>query len=242
MNAEVKSSKWLLKSFNCYMGSSLDTMDCEGTLQQISDFCLLRLRSEQTNTQQALALAKVLRAVQGTDTPPRYQDLLQARLQHGGFKDETDWIVSCIRKGTPDLAIGAINAARRNADERVRNAVCRVLSDPEIRADVRAAAIHWTATAKNQQVFNLLCDLVANQTPAYKREFLPILGKNYAFSDRPVVEAARAVLERQLQNSAAQTLGDLAQGQLKNLEKKDLGKDPQRWRNWLQLHPVTSHG
>lgn len=242
MNAEVKSSKWVLKSFNCYMGSSLYALDCEGTLQQLADCCLLRLRSQQTNAEQALAIGKVLRAVQTNDTAAPYQVLLRARLQRGGFKDETDWLVSCITTGTPDLEIEAISAAWRNSDERVEHAVCRVLTNDLIRADVRAAAINWAAAATNRQVFLTLSDLVDNPTPSFKREYLPILAQDYPFSDRPVVTAARAVWEHQAKDSPIQTLGDLARAQLKHVAKKDLGKDPQRWRNWLQSHRLVLHG
>ena len=238
MSAQVKSSKWLLKSFNCYMGSSLDAMDCEGTLQQLADFCLLRLRSEQTNAQQAAAIRKVLRTVSGTNTPS-YQELLKARLQLGGFKDETDWIVNCILEGTPDLAMQAIESATGNRDIRVRNALCHVLTDPKIRPDVRATAVHCAGTIRNRETLAALCDLVGDQTPAYRREFLPILAKDYPFSDRPVVGAARAVLERQLKGSLSQTLGELARAELKGLAKRDLGKDSQRWHDWLQTHPFT---
>jgi hypothetical protein len=242
MRAEVKSSKWLLNSFNCYMASSLDAMDCEGTRQQLTDFCLLRLRAEQTNTQQVVAIRKVLRTIAGPGAPAPYQELLQARLRAGGFRDETDWMVNCILQGPPDLALQALEAASRNSDPRVRRALCELLRNPEVRADVRAAAINQAGTIRDRQIQAALCELLNDPTPAYRREFLPLLDQHYPFSSRPVVGAARAVVERQLKSSLKQTLGELAHAQLKKLTKRDLGKDPQRWREWLQAHPAASAG
>lgn len=240
MTAEVKSSKWLLKSFSCSMGSSLDAMDCEGTLQQLADFCLLRLRSEQTNAQQAMAIRKVLRTVAGPAGTGQYPQLLQARLRQGGFRDETEWIASCIREGSPDLAMQAIDAATRNSDPRICQALCQVLANPKQRSDVRAAAINWAGTVRDREILGALCELLNNSTPAYRREFFPLFDRNYPFSSQPVVGAARAVVERQFKASLGQTLGELAHAQLKNLAKRDLGKDPRRWRDWLQAHPLTS--
>jgi len=239
MTAEVKSSKWLLKSFNAYIGSSLDAMDCEGTLEQVTDYCLLRLRRDQTNAPVAAAIRKVLRTVSGKETPGPYQELLQARLQRGGFKDETDWLVDCILEGTPDLAILAIDEAGRNPGAGVLSSVCQVLADTKMRPDVRAAAIHYAGKIRNDKLLAALCDLVPDPTPVCRREFFPILSKSYPFSERPVVEAARPIVERQIKESLSETLGGLSRGQLKRVTKRDFGKDPQRWRDRLQTHPFS---
>lgn len=238
MSAEVKTSKWLFKSFQCNIGSSLDPLDCTGTLEEISDFCLLRLRAEHTNAQHAVSMSKVLGRVAGaTEASVPYAVLLARRLHDGGFKDENEWIVRCLRQDCADLTIEAIRAAQGNQDERIEQALCGLMADAHRRADVRAAAIYWAGTVKSRRAWSVLCDLVPDTTSVYPQGWPPMFSPVYPFSGRPVVRAARAVFERELkQSSSAQTLGGLARAGLRRVARKDLGNDPQVWQAWLQSH------
>src|SRR5204862_783811 len=76
MTAQVKRSKWFLKTFSCYLASGLDPMDCQGTREQLTDFCLLRLRAENTNSQHAAVLIKLLARVTGQTERASYEELL----------------------------------------------------------------------------------------------------------------------------------------------------------------------
>ena len=242
MLAEVKSSKWLIKSFHAYLGGSLDPLDCEGTREQIADFCLLRLRGERTNAEHAAVIKKVLGVVTTNRVEAGYNELLAARLRRGGFVDETDWVVQCLRSGPSELAIQALEAARGSKDERVRAAVCRVMADRDRRADVRAAAIGLAAGLGGDCTFLALCDLLPDATPVFQPEFVPMTRSDYPFANRMSVKAALQMVEKDQENASSKSLGEVAHLQLKRMAKRDLGTDPARWRNWLRSHPSRSSG
>jgi hypothetical protein len=234
LGAQVKSSRWLFKSFSGYISSGLESLDCEGTRQQIVDYCWLTLRGE-TNALHSTQLLKVLRVL-GSDANQTYKDWLAQRLEQGGFKDETDWIVNCALDETPELAIRALDQIKNNSDERVRTAVCRILSEHGRRADVRAAAIDSAAAINRKDTLLALCDVLGDPAPAYQRSFLVMTRPGYPFADEMVVRAGLESFENQLKKSPPKTLGELAHSQLKKLARHDSGSDPVRWRRWVEAH------
>ena len=73
---------------------------------------------------------------------------------------------------------------------------------------------------------------------------MPMLKKEYPFADLISVKAVKPIIEKQFKPPAeySKTLGDLAEAQLKKLTKRNFGKDPQRWRAWIESHPVAANG
>jgi hypothetical protein len=234
--AQVKSSKWLIKSFQGYIGSSLDPINCEGTREQLADFCLLRLRDEQRNGVHSAALKKILRTVTESEPKGDYTNLLAERLHRDGLKDETAWIVNCLQEDTPELSLQAIEAARHNPDPRINEALSIIITSPCIRPDVRAAAIDLVSSLRNQQLLRALCEVLGDPTLAYRREFMAMTREDYPFADRIVVRTALQIYDRQLEHSPSRTLGELAQARLKKLTKRDFGQDPKLWREWIDSH------
>ena len=241
MSAQVKSSKWLLRRFNANIGSSLDPLDCDGTRQQVADFCLLRLREARKFPQRSMAIKKVFNAVTQTDSLDSYGELLASRLGQGPCRDETDWIVGCVYSGCDSLALEALDAVKGNRDERVAEAVCRVISDHHNRSDVRAAAMRLVPGLANARARFILCDLLNDRTPAYQPDFMPMTRLDYPFSDRIAVKEVLHLLQKNSKQTPSKTLGDLARKGLTKIAHKDLGPDPVRWRDWLRRHPVKSY-
>jgi hypothetical protein len=236
--AQVKPSKWLIKSFSGYIGGSVDILSCEGTQEQLEDFCLLRLRDERSNALHSVAVKKILKRV--TETQPKfdYSNLLAETLGRRGLKDENAWLVKCLEEGTPELVIEAIEATRHNSDPRIADAVSGVITNPAVRADVRAAAIQRTSETRSRVLACALCSVLEDHAVAYRREFLAMARDDYPFTDRMAVRAALRAYDRQLKRHPSKTIGELAHAQLQNLTKRDLGKDPKVWRNWIDAHPV----
>ncbi|HTG44849.1 MAG TPA: M28 family peptidase [Verrucomicrobiae bacterium] len=232
LSAQSKTSPWLLKSFGFGIGLSYDGIDCEGTSEQIADFCLLRLRSHGTNAVHGEKTRKVLGRVTGTEPKGSYKELLQDRLRKGGFQDETEWIASCIGSESPDLALQAIGTVVN--DTRIRKAALALISDQSVRGDVRAAAITLLGKSKDKAVLLALCDVLHEETPAHRREYSAMFREDYPFSERVVVQTVRPIMEKQMKADLAQTIGNLAHTKLKKAAKKDFGKDVRRWREWAQ--------
>jgi len=240
--AEVKSSKFLINSFAGYLSSGLDPLSCEGTREQLEDYCLLRLRECQSNTVRFAAMKKVAQSLSGAIPEGGYPELLATRLCRGGLDQETAWIAQCLEQDAPDLALQALAAAKYNRDARISDALGRIISSVGTRSDVRAAAIQQADDLRNPRLASALCERVGDRTPVYRTGYAAMTRDDYPFSDRLAVRALLQVYERQLANSRPETLGDLAQRQLRKLTKHDFGKDPRKWREWVHAHSVSPRG
>ena len=229
--AQSRTSPWLLKTFGFGMALSYVGFDCEGTREEIADFCLLRLRSDGTNAVHGERTRKVLARVTGSEPKGAYKELLQERLRRGGLKDEAEWIVRCMRSESPDLALQAINAAVN--DPRIRQAAREMINDRSIRGDVRAAAITLLGKSRDKDVLLAFCDVLGDTTPADKLEYSAMFRASYPFSDRIVVKTIKPIMEKQMKPDLGKTIGDLAHARLKKTAKKNFGMDAQRWRAWV---------
>jgi hypothetical protein len=234
--ADSKTSKWLLKSFNFSMSSNPGGFDCDGTREQIIDFCLLRLRGQEKNPRRTAVVKKVLTAVNGTAPTEGYDQMIGERLRRGGFKDEAEWMASCVLGDCPDLAALAIET--KTDDPRVAAAIRSVIIKPGVRGDVRAAGIRSVGNRRDKRGLLALCDIVEDSSPASRPEFTAMLKTDYPFSDRLIAKTARPLFEMQIEQSgeATKTIGDLAGEQLKKVAKKDFGKDSLKWRDWVTRH------
>jgi hypothetical protein len=171
-----------------------------------------------------------LARVTGSEPKGAYKELLQERLRSGGLKDETEWIASCMRSESPDLALQAINAAVN--DPRIRKAARGMINDRSIRGDVRAAAITLLGKSRDKDVLRAFCDVLEDTTPADKPEYSAMFRPGYPFSDQLVVKTIKPIMERQMKPDWGKTIGNLAHAKLKKMAKKDFGTDAQRWRTW----------
>lgn len=239
LSAECRSSRWFIKSFSGEFSASVAGVDCEGTRQQIADYCLLLLRREQTNDVRSTALRKVYRTVTGKDGI--YAQLLKERLAEGGFDNETEWILACVSSDSPDLALEAVGAAEIAApshEEQIRRAACRILLDRPIRADLRVSALGLAGKhgAKDRLTLLALCDVLDDDSPASEPESLPRFREDYPFAERQSVKISKTVIEQQMKRSpnASKSIGDLARDELKKSTGEDFGKDAEQWREWIR--------
>jgi hypothetical protein len=229
LTAQSRTSPLLLKSFGFSMGLSYDGWDCEGTHEQLVDYCLLRLRNDGTNEVYRARTRKVLSKVAGAEKTDKA--LMQERLRQGSFKDEGAWIASCMKSECPEVALQAISTALN--DKRTRATACSLIADRTVRGDVRAAAITLLSRSRQKTVLLALCDALEDSTPANKREYAAMFRADYPFSDRIVVKIVRPIVEKQMKPDLSKTIGDLAYAGLKKAAKKDFGTDAQPWREWV---------
>jgi hypothetical protein len=238
MAAEIKWRKWVLKSFNASIGIGVEDLSCEGTREQLMDYCLLRWHAEQSNAVHAAALRKVLRSVTGDEPCDDFKTQFKQRLHSGGFDNAKDWLVHCIGSDCPQLQLQGLQAAMesRDEDKRLSRAACRLLAGSSVRPDVRASAIDMAVRANSRESLLAVCKLLGDSTPVYKREFVPMLQQDYPFIERAIVKATRQEMERWFKKSpdASKTLGKLAREKLRKVAKRDLGGQEQPWRSWVE--------
>ena len=225
-----------IKGFGMSMSLSYVGADCKGTRQEISDFCLLRLRSYRSNEVCAAQTRKLIHALNGTNSIGPYAQLLEQRLALGGFKDETDWIVFCISSRSPDLALEALTAY--SDVPRVRETVCKIVRDRKIRSDVRTEAIKLIAKSKDKDCLFALCDVLDDPAPPDTLEYYSLFDKDFPFANRVLIQSIRPLLETQIIGTLKRnpTIGALARSQLKKAAGRDLGADAAPWREWIMTN------
>ena len=235
---EVKPSKWLVNSFSGGLSATLDRMDCEGSQEQIADYCLLCWRSVGTNDSRSAAVKKVCQAVGGMETGLGFKASIQRRVERGGFKDEIDWITKCIQSPNPELAMEALTATKDSHDERIAATISKVIIDRTARPDVRAAAIGLALELRGKASLTAMCEVLDDSSPSWKIEYDWLFNKAYPFSNRTPIRVLQPFIEKFLhdQAKAAKTIGRLAHDGLKKACRKDFWNDAVRWRKWVGSH------
>ena len=235
LKAQAKRSKILLESFSFGIFGGFEGLDCVGTRQQLADLCLLRLREEQTNCLHFENIRKVFNVVSGVASKSGYKELLAERLQGGGYMSESQWIASCIGSGIPALARKAIVNEVQDNDGGVREAMCKVIVDREMQADVRALAIERARPKAAKDVLLALCAVLDDAHPAFSKDFWPVFRPKYPFAERLEVKTMMPFfeIEAQQQSSTSRPIADLALAQLRKVTRQDFGKDPEKWRRWI---------
>jgi hypothetical protein len=229
----TKNAFWPFKSSTVTMEPTLDTLDCEGSREQLTDFCLLRLRVDPTNTLRANAISKVLRAVTGAKAQGGYAEWLQARLAQAGGGAENEWLLSCLQSANPDLALAATWTAGDSRDARIQAAACDLLRNRELRVDVRQGAIHLAERHPNQAFLLSLAEVLDDPSRVHQRELCPQFLPGYPLTNSTTLWAMRPLLERRF-SQFTNTIGQRALQDLRQFTKKDFGGDVQAWKNWVQ--------
>jgi hypothetical protein len=212
---------------------AFEPLDCEGSREQLTDLCLLRLHADPTNRASLQGMKKVLRAVNGQEPQGGYKEWLQARLNQEGYKKETDWLLSCIASGNPELAREAIGAAHDCKDPRVPQAVREVLRDRNVRADVRAEAMRLEARRRDKAALLALTEVLDDSSPVYKREFSAPFRPDYPLTNSMIYRTVLPLVEKYY-SEQNKTIGQTALENLKKLTKKNFGADAEKWRDWVR--------
>jgi hypothetical protein len=235
---EVKPSKWLVNSFSGGLSATLDRMDCEGSQEQVTDYCLLCWRAVRKDDSRSAALKKVCQAVSGMETGLGLMRLIQQRVERGGFKDEIDWITNCIQSPNPELAAQALTAVTDSQDERIAVTISKVIINQSVRPDVRAAAIGLALKRGGRAPLTAMCDVLDDTSPSWKIEYDWLLNKAYPFSNRTQIRVLQPFIDKAFddQVKATKTIGSLAHDGLKKACRKDFGMDAMRWRKWVESH------
>lgn len=225
-------SLWLFKTFGASISAGTSSLDCAGSRTELVDYCLLRMRTARTNELHLRELRRVLSVVEEELATAGYPELLQARLARGGFQNETDWIVHCVRSRNPSLALEAIGSDGIT-DAAFQEALRDILFDRSVRPDVRASALAAMKGA-GTPILSELCELLDDSSLAFRPDYKPRSRPDYPFANREIVKLMKPIMESQSWGTSAKTIADLVREKLRRATGHDFLCDSAKWKEWLQ--------
>lgn len=235
MKIEGEVSGWLFKHGGFSMFASFQGEDCEGTKEQIIDFCLLQLFGNPEDEAYFKVWQKVLTKVTAAEQRQTHDEWMQCRIEKSGWKNEKEWVLNLMRSENPYLAKAAISSAQEIAGEEAEEVLCEIIRNNDIRANVRARAIWALAEDAGPEAMLVLVDMLDDNTLCHSKEDNLHMYESYPFYDHPGVRLMSEMMENwYIEEGKSITLGSEAEKKLKELTKKDFGKDMKAWRKWIE--------
>ena len=233
LSVQAKPLIWPFDTFQASFAASFEALDCEGSRQDLVDYCLLYVRAQRTNELHTAAIQKVLRTITGAEAAGKYRDWLQARLDQLGFASENDWILACLTNPHPPVVHEALGAAETSNDPQVWNSIRGIMLNRKLRPDVRAQAIQLTEHHRDQPTLIALTQILDDPVPSYDREHSPQLSPGYPLADRMTFQCLRPFLEQTFAQKP-DTIGEAALRQLRKATRRNFGPDAQKWKAFLE--------
>lgn len=228
-----KMSGWVFSWPELRFGYLLMPLGCVGSREEIVDYSLLVWRENLKDSSYGEAFQKILKTVTTKNCGSSYDEWLKWRLKEGGWPDEKKWVLDAVRSDNPDLARAAVSKAHTIAGDEGDLAIFNLIGDKNVRADVRGRAISVMGKDVERKGLLALVDMLADETPHWQREHMHFMDESYPFSDYPLVLPMRKWYE---ERAKSWTLGQEAENRLKQLTKKDFGKDGEAWRKWIEAN------
>jgi len=237
MKFEGEVSGWLFKHGGFRMYASFQGIDCEGTKEQIIDFCLLQLGSNPEDEAYFRAWQKVLTAVTGAKHGQTHDEWMRWRIANSGWNNEKEWVLGLMRSDNPHLAAAAISSAQEIAGKKAEHVLCEIIRNNDVRANVRAKAIWTLSEDAGPAAMLALVDMLDDNTPCHSKEDKLHMYESYPFYEHPAVRMMSEMMDNWYTEIAKSiTLGSEAEKKLRELTKKDFGKDGKAWRKWIEGH------
>jgi len=234
---EGEVSGWLFKHGGFGMFFSFQDENCEGTKEQITDFCLLKLGSNPEDEAYLRAWQKVLTKVAGAKHGQTHDEWMQWRIENSRWKNEKEWVLNLMRSDNPHLAAAAIPGAQKIAGEEAEYVLSEIIRNNDVRANVRAKAIWTLSEDAGPEAMLALVDMLDDNTLCHSKEDNLHMHESYPFHDHPGVQMMNEMMENwYIEEGKSITLGGEAEKKLKELTKKDFGKDMKAWRKWIEAN------
>jgi hypothetical protein len=91
----------------------LEPLHCNGSIEQIDDYCLLKWKQDVNKPTLSKAYRKLLRVVNMIDCDLTYDQWLDMRLTQGKLADEQQWISTCSQSDNKEIANLAIYVSQQ---------------------------------------------------------------------------------------------------------------------------------
>ena len=223
---------WIFKHEHLSLGFGSQLQSCVGTKEEITDFCLLHWRQELEDESYVKTCQRILREVTGQGAGENYNNWLEWRMKRDNLANEKEWVLQLLKSGNPDLA-GAAAAQVYTITGGKDSAIFEVIRNTSVRADVRGRAISSIAKGVSREGLLTLADVLQDENLCWRNDYLYFLDDSYPFSDQPTVSFARKWYE---EKGKTITVGSKAEKKLRELTKKDFGRDTEAWRKWIKAN------
>jgi hypothetical protein len=221
------------KSFRFEILPNCEEFDCEGSREQLVDYCLFQLYNDRTNVRHTQAVEKMLRAIPGVALRGSYTNWLGERLRQTSC-DETNWLLAGMRSDIPDLVRAAVRAASSSRDPRIQRAACDILVNRNARGDVREAAMGLLARHLSRAALVAMTDVLDDQNPIYTRESMPQFQPQYPLTHTSTYLALHPLWEWRVGRLTQTTIGRRSGQVLTLITGKKFGRNTEAWQQWAR--------
>ncbi|MHC4792374.1 MAG: hypothetical protein ACYS8Y_13270, partial [Planctomycetota bacterium] len=127
----------------------------------------------------------------------------------------------------------AARNAWKIAGKSAEKTLCEIITNRNVRADVRGYAIWGLKPDAGRKGLLALVNVLADETPRWNREYMYLLDKSHPFYDEKLQQWWEKWYEEE---GKSVTLGNEAENKLKMLTKKNFGKNQKTWRRWIEVN------
>ena len=232
-NVYLKIGGWIFKKPAGGFSFGVKPLDCIGTVEEITDYCLLHWAVEVKDESHNKTLKKLLMIVTSKDLGANYEDWMRWRLEQINLPSKKQWVTQLLNSSNPDLAGQAALMFYKLAEPDYAPAF-KVIRNTDKRADVRSKAIAAMDDNIGKEGLLSLTDVLSDQSRKHKDEYFHFFNESHPFFEHSMVVSMRQYYQDEFEKE--QTIADMAEDKLKRLTKKDFKKDAAAWQKWIQAN------
>ena len=232
---------WPLQGPSLSASPHLFWFGAEGTREDLVDICLLAWGSHKDPNDHVAPGQASLNRIADTQRAWTYRQWLDWRLAQGPWPDEESWILDRARSGQWHVVRQALHRAWQGQTRTEAESItCAILSDPNAQPCLRDVAVRSATGKVGQETLLALARMIDDKTPIpdcstvcrdpFLRELYDYVGATDKKADRSAKPKAKP------KQRPPASLGDLAQGKIRELTRQDFGKDRQAWVRWIERH------
>jgi hypothetical protein len=183
---------------------------CQGTQEEIIDFCLMEWRTSLRDQYYHLLFNQFLRQLTKNDTCRTSEQWLRWHLDRKKLKTENEWLVGLLKTRNQDILLYAITYALPLLPfEEKQILLCSLIQDHNFREEVR-----WNAIMCCKEKNKALCLALINILNEKRKPAFPLP------ANLPII-------------TLLPSLKDAAYAKLKELTGKDFGRNQTAWKRWV---------
>jgi len=210
---------------------------CKGAKEEITDFCLLKWAENLEDESYGRAWDMVLRKVANQEMDGSYDSWLNWWMSRSSYPSQEDRLFRLIKSGNARIIPLAIQRAANLKSERIRYLICQIIKDHEANPSIRASAIRSLNKNTDSEGLLALVDILNDDTQWNLQPKEAIWDEFGTLNDHPCVQWGGQLSKKWYEKDyKPETLSDLAEQKLKELTKKNFGKDARAWRKWIKAN------
>jgi len=235
LNYQIKGLLFKSGCFNFGFGHIIT--EFAGTKDQVTDYCLLQWRKNLTDESYSQTWGHILNVVTNQKHGTTYEDWLRWRLQKQELVDEKQWLSSLRKSDNKQLASHIGEKDWEPSTNKTENDLREIIEDSNVSPIQRTNAIFNLPKHSSRKTLFVLTDILTEETPSGSSMITPrFMDESYPLANHRAVKEAQKWWKKQPQEEVVKTIGAVAENKLKQLTKRDFGKDAKAWRKWIKAN------